>query len=212
MPTWGEDLPEIYTLYLGGATGGTFTIGKPGDTATLDHDAAAATIETALEGIYGAGNVTVAADTDFTVTFAHSVGEAELEANFTSLTGATDPALTLDQEHQNEIALNIVQDSYAPPAADAGYTEIHVIPSAASLSPMTIVQQGGRGRERVPLECWVGSQAEFDALKDEHYDGTVKLFTGHDGVSWNAFIFSIAAKRRVFTHFIEFSITFMEES
>ena len=213
MPTWGENLPEIYTLYLGGATGGTFTLSDgTTTTAAIAFDAAAATIETELEGIYGAGNVTVDADTDFTITFAHSVGEAELEADFTSLTGATDPALTLDQEHQDEIALNVVQDSYAPPAADAGYTEIPVIPSPTNLSPMTILQQGGRGRERVSLECWVGSQAEFDELKQEHYAAVVKNFVGHDGTNFPAIIFSMTPKRRVFEHFIEFSITFMEES
>jgi hypothetical protein len=89
---------EQQTLYLGGATGGTFTLGDgETDTDPIAYDASAATIEAALEAIYGEGLVTVAADTDFTITFATTVGASSLEASFASLTGATSPALTEDQ-------------------------------------------------------------------------------------------------------------------
>lgn len=93
-----ESTAEEQTLYLGGASGGTFTLGDGvTDTDPIAYDASAATIEAALETIYGAGKVTVAADTDFTITFAASVGASSLEADFGSLTGATSPALTEDQ-------------------------------------------------------------------------------------------------------------------
>ena len=104
-----EEKAETQTLYLGGATGGTFTIGKPGDTATLDHDVSAATLEAALEGIYGAGNVTVTAGTDFLIEVVVAVGESDLEASFTNLTGATDPTLTIDQAYS--VADTVVIDT-----------------------------------------------------------------------------------------------------
>ena len=87
---------ELRSLSLGGATGGTFTLGDGvTDTAALAFDATAATIQTALEGIYGAGNVTVVAG--FTITFAASVGGSALEANFALLEEATNPVLTMTQ-------------------------------------------------------------------------------------------------------------------
>ena len=48
-----------------------------------------------LEGIFGEGLVTVEADTDFTITFSVRVRDSELTADFTSLTGATSPTLTV---------------------------------------------------------------------------------------------------------------------
>ena len=66
-------------------------------TTAIAYDATAATIEGELELIYGVGEVTVADDTDFTITFDLDVGDSDLIADFTSLTGATDPALTLIQ-------------------------------------------------------------------------------------------------------------------
>jgi len=55
-----EDDPEIQTLDLDSPAGGTFKLGD-GTTWTSDiaHDASVATIETALEGLYGAGKVEV---------------------------------------------------------------------------------------------------------------------------------------------------------
>ncbi len=88
---------EEQTLYLGGATGGTFTLGDgTTNTSAIAYDATALTIQTELETIYGSGLVSVVADTDFTITFDISVGVSDLEANFTSLTGDTNPSLTLD--------------------------------------------------------------------------------------------------------------------
>lgn len=98
--TLGETIVDSFTLYLGGATGGTYDLGQSGSMQTLNYDDSAATIESALETVYGAGEVTVAADTDFTITFSAATGDSELIADFTNLTGATDPALTQDTEYQ----------------------------------------------------------------------------------------------------------------
>lgn len=87
--------PDEFTLQLGGATGGSFTLGNGiTNTAAIAYNATAATIQTELEVIYGAGKVTVVIGTNFTITFALSVGASGLVADFTLLTGATTPSLT----------------------------------------------------------------------------------------------------------------------
>jgi len=93
-----ESTPEQQTLYLGGATGGTFIL-SDGVTSTgaIAYDASAATIQTELEAVYGAGKVIVTAGSDFTIAFDTTVGASSLQGNFTSLTGATDPAVTESQ-------------------------------------------------------------------------------------------------------------------
>ena len=68
-------------------------------TTAINFDSAAATIESALDVIYGAGIPTVTADTDFTIEFPLSAGDSDLVADFTLLTGATDPTLTVTQEY-----------------------------------------------------------------------------------------------------------------
>ena len=96
----GVDTPsetaEVQTLYLGGATGGTFDLGISGNMATLAYNDDAATIQAALEAIFGTDRVTVEADADFTITFDTIIRSSSLEADFTSLTGATDPSLSVD--------------------------------------------------------------------------------------------------------------------
>ena len=91
---------EIYDLDLGGATGGTFSLGD-GDTivtAALDHDSTAAEIQTALRTAYDdTGILVVANGSDFIITFPTGVA-ASLTLGSASLTGATDPAVTLRDE------------------------------------------------------------------------------------------------------------------
>ncbi len=91
---------EIYDLDLGGASGGTFTLGD-GDTIITDDiafDATAATIQTALRTVYDdTGILVVANGADFVISFPTGV-EANLTLDATSLTGATNPAVTLRDE------------------------------------------------------------------------------------------------------------------
>ena len=63
-------------------------------TEDIAYDAPATAIQSELEGIYSIGDVTVTADTDFIIDFGLDIGESELTSDLTSLTGATDPALT----------------------------------------------------------------------------------------------------------------------
>lgn len=91
---------EIYDLDLGGASGGTFTLGD-GDTIVTDalpYNATAATIQTALRTVYDdTGILVVGNGVDFVISFPTGV-EANLALDATSLTGATDPAVTLRDE------------------------------------------------------------------------------------------------------------------
>ena len=91
---------EIYDLDLGGATGGTFTLGDGGTIITdaLAFDATAATIQTALRTVYDdTGILVVANGADFVISFPSGV-EASLTLGSASLTGANDPAVTLRDE------------------------------------------------------------------------------------------------------------------
>jgi len=91
---------EIYDLDLGGASGGTFTLGDGATIITdaLAFDATAAAIQTALRTVYDdTGILVVANGDDFVISFPSGV-EAELTLDATSLTGATDPAVTLRDE------------------------------------------------------------------------------------------------------------------
>ena len=91
---------EIYDLDLGGATGGTFTLGDGGTIITdaLAFDATAATIQTALRTVYDdTGILVVANGDDFVISFPSGV-EASLTLGSASLTGANDPAVTLRDE------------------------------------------------------------------------------------------------------------------
>ena len=100
---------EIQTLYLGEATGGTYDLGIAGDMRTLAYDATAATITTEIEGVFGAGNVTAAPNDDFTIAFALSVGDSSLQADFTSLTGATaTPSLSITQPYHAGVEVEAV--------------------------------------------------------------------------------------------------------
>ena len=91
---------EIYDLDLGGATGGTFTLGD-GDTIVTDalpYNATAAVIQTALRTAYDdTGILVVGNGADFIISFPSGV-EASLALGIASLTGATNPAVTLRDE------------------------------------------------------------------------------------------------------------------
>ena len=93
---FGED--EVYDLDLGGATGGTFTLGDGSSIETTDlaYNATAAQIQAALNTAYSEDGIIVVGTV---ITFPTGV-TATLTLDATSLTGATDPAVTL----RNEIA------------------------------------------------------------------------------------------------------------
>lgn len=105
---FGED--EVYDLDLGGASGGTFTLGD-GDakvTSALAYNATAAQIQTALNTAYSEDGIVVAANgEDFVITFPTGV-TATLTLDATSLTGATGPAVTLRDEIAEFVGTGVI--------------------------------------------------------------------------------------------------------
>ena len=101
---FGED--EVYDLNLGGASGGTFTLGN-GDakvTAALAYNATAGTIQTALNTAYSETGIIVAGTV---ITFPTGV-TATLTLDATSLTGATDPAVVKRDEIAEFVGTGVI--------------------------------------------------------------------------------------------------------
>jgi hypothetical protein len=101
---FGED--EVYNLYLGGATGGTFTLGDGSSIETTDlaYNATAAQIQAALNTAYSEDGIIVAGTV---ITFPTGV-TATLTLDATSLTGATDPAVTLRDEIAEFVGTGVI--------------------------------------------------------------------------------------------------------
>lgn len=101
---FGED--EVYDLDLGGASGGTFTLGD-GDakvTSALAYNATAAQIQTALNTAYEEDGIIVAGTV---ITFPTGV-TANLTLDATSLTGATNPDVTLRDEIAEFVGTGVI--------------------------------------------------------------------------------------------------------
>ena len=101
---FGED--EVYDLDLDGASGGTFTLGN-GDakvTSALAYNATAAQIQTALNTAYEEDGIIVAGTV---ITFPTGV-TANLTLDATSLTGATNPAVTLRDEIAEFVGTGVI--------------------------------------------------------------------------------------------------------
>ena len=101
---FGED--EVYDLDLGGASGGTFTLGDGSsiETSDLAYNATAAQIQTALNTAYEEEGIIVAGTV---ITFPAGV-TAELTLNATSLTGAIDPDVTLRDEIAEFVGTGVI--------------------------------------------------------------------------------------------------------
>jgi hypothetical protein len=88
---------EVYDLDLGGATGGTFTLGDDDliVTSALDYDATAGDIQAALRVVYSEAGIFVTGTSgEFVISFPGGV-EADLTLDTTSLTGGTGAEVTL---------------------------------------------------------------------------------------------------------------------
>lgn len=101
---FGED--EVYDLDLGGATDGTFTLGDGDDieTTAIAYNASAAQIQTALNTAYEEDGIIVAGNV---ITFPTGV-TANLTLDATSLTGATNPAVTLRDEIAEFVGTGVI--------------------------------------------------------------------------------------------------------
>ena len=101
---FGED--EVYDLDLGGASGGTFTLGDGSsiETTELAYNATAAQIQTALNTAYEEDGIIVAGTV---ITFPTGI-TATLTLDATSLTGATGPAVTKRDEIAEFIGTGVI--------------------------------------------------------------------------------------------------------
>jgi len=101
---FGED--EVYDLNLGGASGGTFTLGDGSsiETTEIAYNATAAQIQTALNTAYEEDGIIVAGTV---ITFPTGV-TANLTLDATSLTGATNPAVTLRDEIAEFVGTGVI--------------------------------------------------------------------------------------------------------
>ncbi len=101
---FGED--EVYNLDLGGASGGTFTLGD-GDakvTSALAYNATAAQIQTALNTAYEEEGIIVAGTV---ITFPTGV-TATLTLDATSLTGAINPDVVMRDEIAEFVGTGVI--------------------------------------------------------------------------------------------------------
>lgn len=101
---FGED--EVYDLDLGGASGGTFTLGDGSSIETTDlaYNATAAQIQAALNTAYSEDGIIVVGTV---ITFPTGV-TATLTLDATSLTGATDPAVTKRDEIAEFVGTGVI--------------------------------------------------------------------------------------------------------
>lgn len=99
---WREPLAEVQVLRLGGAIGGTYSLGNGTTAETLDWDAGVAGVTAALENLYGAGMASVEEDGagGLRITFHPSVESSGLIFSAIDLVGAVDPGLEMMQEYQ----------------------------------------------------------------------------------------------------------------
>lgn len=96
---------EEWVLHLGGATGGSYTLGNGSTSETIAYNDNDAAIQAHLETVYGAGKVTVTEgdngeyDIAFPTAPAGNVEESDLEADFDNLTDTVRPYLTQTQTY-----------------------------------------------------------------------------------------------------------------
>jgi len=140
----GTGVVDAFGLDLGGADGGTYELGKTGEMQTLNHDDDAATIQAALETVYGSGNATVVAGSDFSITFTFTVEDSELVADFTGLSGDTSPELAQTQTYSASTVNNILSASAV--TVDSAYQRESFTPEPHGVDNIRVsVETAGSG-------------------------------------------------------------------
>ena len=110
-----ENVGEIQELSLQNVTGGTFLLGNgTAWTGPIAYDASATVIQTALEGVYGDGNVEVsqAAIEVFNIEFPLSLGNSDLEADFSTLTDNEDAILVIVRPYKGLMTSQHINTSF----------------------------------------------------------------------------------------------------
>lgn len=140
----GLPLVKTYSISVGGATGGTFTLSYGGyTTGAIAYNATAATITTALQGLLpvGTNGTVTGASSPWTATFTSTAvtDGLVLTMNTTSLTGATNPGAT-DTGYYNELNIQLPQLSWDTMEHDTSKDNVMIkakgtaiVPAGASL-------------------------------------------------------------------------------
>ena len=210
MYHWSRKESQI--LFLDTPSAGTFKLGDGTSwTGDIAYDASAATIQTALEVLYGAGGVTVEEGEDFLITFALSVGASGLTSDFASLVDGDGASLTVNKSYTTQ-ELKIIWGSYRPPHSATLISEINVIPSPTLPSPITILQQGGNERLSTSMQAYVSTLFEYNSLVIDHHAASVKTFYGPEGEEFESIIRTISPPEYVQPGHVRFSLVFMEVS
>lgn len=107
--------------------------------------------------------------------------------------------------------LNVLHETYIPPYSEVAVNEIQVIPGPDNLNPASIVQQGGRTREKVGFDGFVRSWADYLALETDKRNGQVRSFEGQDNYVSDMMITSLVPTRRsLYPYRLYYSISLME--
>lgn len=105
----------------------------------------------------------------------------------------------------------ILPDTYTPPWAEVTLVEIKILPGTDNQEPSTVLQNGGRGRNRVNYSTYVKEYSTYQAMLTDYINQTERTFTGPDGVTGTYIISAISqAERKIYPTRFEFSLTLME--
>ena len=107
-------------------------------------------------------------------------------------------------------SLLVAKDSYRPIGADAGITEIQILPDlSVTTIPASVLQQSGRGR-KVASFAGYATEADYLAMLADHYAATSRTFTDLDGNTLTAIIQSISATHEYGPYPYRYDITLVE--
>lgn len=112
--------------------------------------------------------------------------------------------------------LYVKHDGYRGRHGSAGVVEIPLLPDLTADTPASVVQQAGRSRYRIQLECWAYSWDDYSALLSAHLAQTAATFSGPDGEAVVSTIEEITAPQVVLvddegaTTLLEFGMTLLE--
>lgn len=89
--------------------------------------------------------------------------------------------------------LKVAKNSFTPPIAQNGLTEIQILPDTSG-NPASVIQQGGRTRKRISFSGYATETTYYTLLTDL-YAATSRTFTDTDGNAVTCVIESLSAIR-----------------
>jgi len=106
------------------------------------------------------------------------------------------------------ITLTVAKNSYKPPIATSGISELQILPDSSG-NAASVLQQSGRGRKRAYLEAHA-AESVYKSIESDYYNATTRTFTDIDGNTLEAIIETFAATREAETLPYKCSIGFLE--